>query len=396
MNDSQIKRNGFLVAMIGVLVLGAAICQTVCTFQKTESTGLADSEMRSAYEDKTAAFAEQVTDDVGRTMLGALSYIGDRLGLFKKMAEMNQFTAMELAKATGYNQRLLEEWLKGMVVLQYVYFDSIEKRYSFPPEHAAVLANEDSLFFGGGAIEYALSAVLATPNVMEAFRTGIPITPDVFHPDLWEGNERWTTPAYRHQLVQNWIPLMPEVLEKLQKGASVADVGCGSGRALIAIASAFRDTRLQGFDVYGPTIEKARANALEAGVEERVEFIVGGTDDLPRGKFDLIINFWVLHHYSHPIKEMEAIRQALAPSGSYIIMEDRLSSDPNNNITPTGRVAYGSSTLACLHDSMSDNGVGLGVLGEQDVRRLAQQAGFGSIRLLPLDDPNIALYQLKE
>jgi SAM-dependent methyltransferase len=352
--------------------------------------------MQTVDENKTAAFADQVTDDVGRTMLGALSYLGDRLGLFKEMANMDQFTAEDLANATGFNQRLLEEWLKGMVSLQYILYDSLEKRFSFPPEHAAVLADDDSPFFMGGMVEYAIPAVLATQNVMEAFRTGVPITPEVFHPDMWEGIERWTTPMYRHQLVQIWLPLMPEVLKKLQEGALVADVGCGNGRAMITIANTFQNTKTQGFDVYQPSIEKARTNAGEAGVEGRAEFLVGGTGDLKRGQFDLITNFWVVHHYSHPVKEMEAIRQALAPNGSYLISEDRLSSEPNENIKAAGRVGYGASILACLHDSMANNGAALGLASEQDVRRLGQQAGFGFIRRLPLDDPYIALYQLKE
>ena len=222
------------------------ISQTASTVHGAESTGLAGSAMRTVDEDKTAAFAEQVADDVGRTMLGALSYLGDRLGLFKQMADMDQFTAKDLAKATGYNERLLEEWLRGMVSLQYVLYDSTEKRFSFPPEHAAVLADEDSPFFQGGGVEYAIPAVLATQNVMEAFRTGVPITPDVFHPDIWEGIERWSAPMYRHQLVQTWLPLMPEVFKKLQEDALVADVGCGNGRAMITIAKAFQNARTQG------------------------------------------------------------------------------------------------------------------------------------------------------
>jgi SAM-dependent methyltransferase len=382
--------------MIRVLVLGAVTFQTTCSFHESELTGSAKSEMQAVDGEKTAAFAEQVMEDVGKTMLGGLSYIGDRLGLFKTMASMESFSAKELAEAAGCNQRLVEEWLKAMVSHQYVLYDSSEKRFTFPPEHAAVLADEDSPFFGAGGIEYALPAVLATHNVMEAFRTGIPVTSDVFHPDIWEGSERWSTPMYRHQLVQKWIPLMPDVLEALQKGAMVADVGCGAGRALIAMANAFRNSKMHGFDVYEPVIVKARTNAREAGIEGGLEFFVGGTGDLPRGQYDLIINFWVLHHYSHPVKEMEAIRQALAPNGSYLVMEDRMSSEPDENIHSAARVAYASSTLTCLHDSMANNGAGVGVCSEQDIRRLAQQAGFGYIRVLTLDDPYTALYQLKK
>jgi SAM-dependent methyltransferase len=369
--------------------------QTGSPLHGTESANITGRALKAVDEGKTAAFSEQVADDVGRTMLGALSYLGDRLGLFKSMADMDEFTAKDLAQTTGCNLRLIEQWLNGMVALQYVLYDSIEKRFSFPAEHAAVLADEDSPFFMAGGIEYAIPAVLATHDVMEAFQTGVPITPDVFHPNIWEGIERWTKPMYRHQLVQNWLPLMPDVLKRLEMGAFVADVGCGNGQAMITVAKAFQNTRTQGFDVYEPSIEKARRNAQKAGVEGRAEFIVGGTGDLPKGKFDLVTNFAVVHHYSHPVQEMAAIRQALAPNGSYLILEDSLSSEPNENIKPAGRIAYGASTLACLHDSMANDGVGLGTVNEEIVRRLGQQAGFRFIRRLPLDDPYSALFQLK-
>lgn len=395
MNLAEMRRKDFLRALLGTPFLGTLMGQTGSTLSGTESTPAAGRAPTAVDEGRTAAFSEQVADDVGRTMLGALSYLGDRLGLFKAMADMGQFNARDLARTTGYNQRLLDQWLNGMVALEYVLYDPATKRFSFPPEHAAVLADEDSPFFMAGGIEYAIPAVLATHHVMEAFRTGVPITPDVFHPDIWEGIERWTKPMYRHQLVQNWLPLVPDVLERLETGAVVADVGCGNGHATITIARAFRNTRTQGFDVYEPSIEKARNNAREAGVEDRAEFIVGGTGDLPKGKFDLVTNFAVVHHYSHPVKEMEAIRQALAPNGSYLILEDSLSSEPNENIKPAGRIAYGASTLACLHDSMANDGVGLGTVNEEVVRRLGQEAGFGFIRRLPLDDAYSALFHLK-
>lgn len=395
MNNGEIRRKDFLRALFGAPVFGAAMSQTISTLHGKEPAKMAGSPLQGVDEEKTAQFAEQVADNVGRTMLGALSYVGDRLGLFKVMANMDRFTAKDLAQATGYNQRLLEQWLNGMVSLGYVLHDSVNKQFSFPPEHAAVLADEDSPFFQAGGIEYAIPAVLATQHVMEAFRTGTPITPDVFHPDIWEGIERWSSPMYKHQLVQVWLPLMPDVLEKLRVGAFVADVGCGNGKAMITLAKAFQKTQTQGFDVYPPSIEKARASAKEAGVEGRAEFLVGGTGDLPKKRFDLITNFAVVHHYAHPVKEMKAIRKALAPGGSYLILEDNLSSDPSENATPAGRIAYGASTLACLHDSMANDGVGLGTVNEEVVLRLGQEAGFGTIRRLPLEDPYSALFQLK-
>ena len=172
-------------------------------------------------------------------------------------------------------------------------------------------------------------------------------------------------------------------------------MGCGAGQAMITIAKAFAKTETRGFDIYAPSIERARENAQAVGVADRATFVLGGSEQLEAGHFDLITNFWVVHHYSRPVKEMKAIRRALAPSGCYLIGEDRLSSDLSENINPMGRVVYGASTLACLHDSMADNGAGLGSASEAVVRRIGGQAGFAKIRRLPLDDPYVALYELK-
>ena len=200
MNNGLILRKEFLCALIGAPMAGAVswpVARGTYGAEQTDTAGIVEDS-----GDKTAAFADRVVDDVGRTMLGALSYIGDRLGLFKSMAAIGRFTAQDLAEASGYNPRLLEEWLKGMVSIGYVLCDSRGKRFHFPPEHAAVLADEDSPYFKGGMVEYATAAVLASHKVMEAFRTGVPITPDVFHTDYWEAIERWGAPDYRHRLVQ--------------------------------------------------------------------------------------------------------------------------------------------------------------------------------------------------
>ncbi len=393
MNQGLIHRKEFLRALVGAPMVGAVSGPVIRVADGAEATDVPGIEEDAG--DTTAAFADRVVDDVGRTLLGALSYIGDRLGLFKSMAALGRFTAQDLAAVSGYNPRLLEEWLRGMVSLGYVLCDSSGKRFHFPPEHAAVLADEGSPYFKGGMVEYAIPAVLASHKVMEAFRTGVPITPDVFHSDYWEAIERWVAPDYRHRLVQQWLPLMPDVFRRLQSGGEVADVGCGSGRATITIAKAFPKTLTRGFDVFGLAIERAQKNAEAAGMTDRATFVVGGTDMLPEGQFDLITNFWVFHHYTQPVTEMKAIRHALAPSGSYLIAEDRVSSNPIENINPIGRVAYGASTLGCLHDSMADNGVGIGMASEEVVRQLGEQAGFAMIRRLPLDDPYVALYELK-
>jgi ubiquinone/menaquinone biosynthesis C-methylase UbiE len=188
---------------------------------------------------------------------------------------------------------------------------------------------------------------------------------------------------------------MPDVVRKLQMGGSAADVGCGAARGLISIAKAFPKAKVFGYDPYGPSIERARENARAAGVADRAEFVVGGAQDLPERKFDLVSAFWVVHHMNQPVKDMTAIRRSLGKNGSFLIMEDNISANVLENATPWGRFVYSCSTLYCLHDSMANNGAGLGTLAEPQAQKLAQQAGFGQFRRLPIEDPVIALYELK-
>lgn len=393
--NKMMDRKEFLAYMIGLpaLTTGAHAMSSSRPESRSESVSHeASSEVQNA---KVAAFSDQVADDMGRALLGALNYLGDRLGLFKAMSGMEEFTLEQLVTASGCNARLLEEWLKAMVAARYVEYRPDRGQYRLPPEHAAVLADEESEFFLAGWIETIVPIVLATHDVMKAFQTGKPVTPDIFHPDLWEGIERGTAPLYRHQLVQNWLPAMPDVVRKLQMGGLAADVGCGAARGLISIAKAFPKAKVFGYDPYGPSIERARENARAAGVADRAEFVVGGAQDLPKRKFDLVSAFWVVHHMNQPVKDMTAIRRSLAKNGSFLIMEDNISANVLENATPWGRFVYACSTLYCLHDSMANNGAGLGTMAEPQAQKLAQQAGFGQFRRLPIEDPVIALYELK-
>jgi SAM-dependent methyltransferase len=393
--NKMMDRKEFLAYMVGLPALTTGAYAMSSSRPESRGESVSHEASGDVQNAKVAAFSDQVADDMGRALLGALNYLGDRLGLFKTMSEMEEFTLEQLVTASGCNARLLEEWLKAMVAARYVEYRPDRGQYRLAPEHAAVLADEESPFFLAGWIETIVPMVLATPEVMKAFQTGKPITPDIFHPDMWEGIERGTAPLYRHQLVQNWLPAMPDVVRKLQMGGSVVDVGCGGARGVISIAKAFPKAKVFGYDPYGPSIERARENARAAGVADRAEFVVGGAQDLPERKFDLVSAFWVVHHMNQPVKDMTAIRHSLAKDGSFLIMEDNISANVLENATPWGRFVYACSTLYCLHDSMANNGAGLGTLAEPQAQKPAQQAGFGQFRRLPIEDPVIALYELK-
>ena len=283
-----------------------------------------------------------------------------------------------------------------MVAAEYVTYDPGTRRYHLPPEHAEVLADEESPFFCAGFLQSTIPLVMAVHEVARAFKTGQLVTPEMFHTDLWEGIERSSAPGFKHQLVQRWLRAMPEVTRRLEAGGSAADVGCGGGLATITIAKAFPKATAVGYDVHRPSIKRAEGNARASGVADRAKFIVGGTGDLPPGGFDLITSFYVVHHFSDPVAELTAIRRALKDGGAYLIMEDNISQNVLDNVRPWSLSLYGASLMHCLHDSLADHGAGLGAeVSESRLRRLARDAGFTRFRRLPLNDPYIALYEVK-
>src|SRR6202030_817638 len=230
---------------------------------------------------KVKALAGLMTHDLGAAMQGALTYIGDRLGIFKSLAAAGSVTVAELAQRTGLNDRYLREWLGAMTAAKYIEYDAASMRYTMTPEHAMILANEESPFFMGGFMQMIVPEVSMAPKLMESFRTGKGLPQSEYPPEVFEAIERGSAPIYRHQLVRKWIPAMPAVEAPLKAGWALVDVGCGSGRGGIAMATAFPNSRFHGYDAHQGSVDRAHANAVAAGVADRVEFGVVDCTKLP-------------------------------------------------------------------------------------------------------------------
>jgi 2-polyprenyl-3-methyl-5-hydroxy-6-metoxy-1,4-benzoquinol methylase len=345
---------------------------------------------------KLEAFVERIVLDTGTAMRGGLMYIGDRLGIFAALADSGPVTAAELAGRTGLNERYLREWLGAMATAEYVEHDEAGGTYLLPPEHALPLADEDFPFFTGGMLQMIVPTVTVAPQVAEAFKTGLGVTQDQYLPDMYEAIERLTAPWYKHHLVQDWIPALPGVQEKLAAGGSACDVGCGAGRAPITIAKAFPQAEVHGYDVHGGSIERARANAQTNGVAEQMTLTVGDGAELPEGRFDLISTFDVIHDSVDPVGLMRAIRSALRADGTYLMLEMNASSEVEQNRNPLGRFLYNVSTLYCMTTSLAHGGAGIGAcMGVEKARELAYAAGFTHFRKLPIEEPFSVLYELK-
>ncbi|MFZ1887186.1 MAG: methyltransferase domain-containing protein [Candidatus Binataceae bacterium] len=342
------------------------------------------------------SFSKQVSIDIGAAMLGAMSYIGDRLGIFKTLADSGAVTSEELAARSGLNERYLREWLGAMTAAGYVSYDPATRRYAMSPEHAMVLAREDSPFFSGGFIQGIVANLSVTPKVMEAFKTGKGVAQSEYPPETFESMERSSGAMYRHQLVRKWLPTMPQIGAALEAGGSAADVGCGSGRAVIALAQAFPAAQIFGFDAHPGSLERARANARAAGLGERITFEVRDCTKLPPAAFDFISTFDVVHDSIDPKGLLRSIRAALKPGGTYLMLEVNVSSRVEDNINPMGRLMYSMSTLYCMSVSLGGGGAGIGAcMGEEKARELTREAGFTQFRRLPIEDPFSALYELR-
>ena len=345
---------------------------------------------------KQEAFVQKVLGDTSATMTTLLASIGDRLGLFKDLAANGPATSAEVARRTGTNERYVREWLGGMTTAGYVEYDVPSRRFSLPAEHAAALAAEGGPFFFGGAYEVIPALVAVIDQVTDSFRHGGGVRQANYPSAMWNGMERFTASWFNNLLLQQWIPAMPVVQSKLQRGVRVADVGCGRGRALIKLAQAFPACRYFGYDVYGPAVDEATARAKAADVQDRVTFQqVDASNGLP-GEYDVITTFDVIHDAVDPLGTLRVLRRALAPDGVYVCVDVNCSDKLEENIGPLGAMRHGFSILYCMTTSLAWGGVGLGTLGfhERKVQEMCLEAGFHSVRRVPLENLFSNLYEI--
>jgi SAM-dependent methyltransferase len=333
-------------------------------------------------ERKLMEFVFRAVDEVGATLNAALVVMGDKLGLYRSLAEAGPLTPAELAARTGTAERYVQEWLNAQAAGGYVDYDPESGRYALQPEQAVALTDEASPAYLPGFFQLALGSVLDSPRITEAARSGDGLGWHEHGHDVHEGCERFFRPGYNANLVGAWLPALDGVVEKLEAGARVADVGCGHGASTILMAQAFPRSTFVGSDYHAGSIETARTRAEAAGVGDRVEFEAAAAAAHPGGGYDLVTMFDCLHDMGDPVGAARHVRELLAPDGTWMIVEPAAGDSVEDNLNPVGRAYYGFSTLLCTPASLSqDVGLALGAqAGEARIRGVVEAAGFTRCR----------------
>jgi 2-polyprenyl-3-methyl-5-hydroxy-6-metoxy-1,4-benzoquinol methylase len=340
--------------------------------------------------------AMRVIGDQGGAFVMALGYIGDRLGLFKAMAGAGALTSQDLAGRTGLNERYVREWLRAMVAAEYLDYDAGTDTYRMTDEQAFVFVNEDSPLFVGGAMQITAPTIFNVPKIMNSFRAGGGVCFHEMGEDIPCGIERTFGPGYKNFLVNDWLAKVPGLIQRLQWGARVADIGCGRGLSTIEMAKAFPESKFLGIDLHAGSIEGAWTRARAAGLGN-VAFLAISADELPQDNYDLICSFDCIHDMANPLGALKAIRSAMADDGCYLWSEPNASHNAAENRNPIGKVFHSISPLHCMTVSLANEGAGLGtVIGEAGARKLAETAGFSSFGRLPVENPFNQFFLLRK
>lgn len=327
------------------------------------------------------AFIGQFVTDLGASVHAGMVVIGEKLGLYKALAE-GAMSSAELAKKTQTDERYLREWLASQAAGGYVTYDEKTSKFSLNTEQAFTLANEDSPAYLPGAFELALGSLAAVPRIAEAFRSGKGMGWHEHEDGVFHGCEKFFRPGYAANLVTAWIPALEGVKQKLEAGARVADVGCGKGASTLLMAKAFPKSRFYGFDYHDKSVEAGRAYAKRDGIADRVTFEMAKAKEFPGKDYDFVAVFDCLHDLGDPKGAAAHVWQSLAKDGTWMIVEPFANDQLKDNLNPVGRVYYGFSTLLCTPCSRSQEvGLCLGAqAGEARIREVVTAAGFSRFR----------------
>jgi SAM-dependent methyltransferase len=298
------------------------------------------------------------------------------------MAGAGPISSRELAARSGCAERYVREWLNAQAAGGYVAYHPASETYELLPEQATVLADEDSPVFIPHAWQVPASMWVDEKRTIEAFRTGAGVKWGEHDERLYRGVASLCRNAYRGSLVSEWLPALDGVVEQLESGIAVADVGCGYGHSTVLMAQAFPRSRFHGFDVHPAAVEEARRLAAESGVSDRVRFDLARAGDYPGERYGLVCFFDSLHDMGDPIAAARHAARALAPDGTVMLIEPFANDRVEDNLSPVARMYYAASATLCCPHAISEGGrLVLGAqAGEARLAEVLLRAGFTRLR----------------
>jgi SAM-dependent methyltransferase len=355
-------------------------------------------------EERRDALVERLFEATLGTFDLLTIYLGDRLGLYRALAEQGPSTSEQLAQAAGIAERYAREWLEqqamsGILEVDDDDADAGERRYSLPEGHEEPLLAESSLSYVAPMAQAVVACVRPIDALMAAFRSGGGVPYADYGVDLHEGQARFTRPMFENLLAAEWLPAVSDVHERLQADppARVADVACGQGRSSMAIARAYPKVTVDGIDVDEASIAAARELLPGSGVEDRVTFHhANAADPGFSQQYDLVTIFEALHDMSYPVAVLTALRGMLVEGGSLVVGDEKTADRFSLDAGPVERLYYGFSVLHCLPVGMvGEDPAGTGtVMRESTVRGYAEQAGFAGFEVLPIENDFWRFYRL--
>jgi 2-polyprenyl-3-methyl-5-hydroxy-6-metoxy-1,4-benzoquinol methylase len=345
-------------------------------------------------------FVERLFQSAVATMDVFTVYLGDRLGLYRTLADAGPLTPGELAERAGINARYAREWLEQQAASGILEVDDAakpegERRFTLPPAHAEALVDPESPYAMAATCRSLASIGGVLPKLVEAYRTGDGVAIEA--PDAMEAQGDFNRPWLVGSFASEYLPQVPDVHAKLQAGARVADIACGVGWAAVSIARGYPATTVDGFDLDGPSIERAKAIAREAGLEDRVTFEARDAAD-PKldGQYDLAVIVEAVHDMSHPVEVLTTVRRLLGPGGTLIVADERVADAFHAPANETERLFYGYSVLDCLPAGMvsqpsAETGT---IMRRSTLERYASEAGFSAVSVLPIEHDFLRFYRL--
>lgn len=333
-------------------------------------------------QSKLEAFAGKAIGDLASAQTGLMVSLGSKLGLYRAMAYAGPLSAAAVAERAGCTERYVREWLNSQAASEYLVYHAGSDTYELTPEQAMVLADEDSPAYIPNAWSLPPALWADEPMAIDAFRTGRGVAWGDHDARLSCGVAAFFRNGYRANLVSQWLPALDGVVQRLQAGIEVADVGCGHGHSTLLMAQAFPNSRFHGFDTHAESIAAARRHAVAAGVGPRAGFQPARAVDYPDRQYGLICFFDTLHDLGDPVAAAQHAARTLAPGGTVLLVEPFAHDKIEDNLSLVGRLYYAGSTLMCCAHAISEGGkLVLGAqAGPKRLEEVFRRAGFTHFR----------------